>query len=304
MNTHLTKASIYTDFNGLSELRAGARKQSPEARKEVARQFEAMFIQIMLKSMRDAGNLGESGDSEQVRFYQQMFDQQIALDLANSRGIGLARVFERQLGGEQPVVSTKDLSSSSRKPFDVPQAIADRAAEPVVKDPVSEPVWPPENPEQFVQVLWPAAQQAARKLGADPRVLVAQAALESGWGRKMPGGVTVNDSMNLFGIKADPGWKGKKVTVSTVEYRQHVAVRERAGFRAYDSAEESVDDYVAFLQNNPRYETALKHAAEPSRFLRELQQAGYATDPRYAEKIEAIMNSDTFVRAVGRLQQS
>ncbi|WP_456373605.1 rod-binding protein [Thiolapillus sp.] len=102
MNTPLNNAGIYTSFSGLTELKAGARKQSPEARKEVARQFEAMFIQIMLKSMREASEPGSDGEGEQVRFYQEMFDQQIALDLARNKSMGLADSFERQL---QPAVS-------------------------------------------------------------------------------------------------------------------------------------------------------------------------------------------------------
>ncbi len=303
MNSQLSKAGIYTDFNGLTELKASARKQSPEARKEVARQFEAMFIQIMLKSMRDAGSLGEGGgESDQTRFYQQMFDQQIALDLANNKGIGLAKVFEQQLGGEQQVVSDGDLSLSGRKSFHVQQAVAAPVAETAAAPAEARQEWSPGSPEEFIRDLWPAAQQMADKLGVTPEVLIAQAALETGWGRKMPDGAQ-GSSMNLFGIKADSRWKGQSVQVSTLEYREHVAVREQASFRAYDSTEKSMEDYVAFLQDNPRYETALKHAADPQRFLKELQEAGYATDPRYAEKIQGIMTSDRFAGVVDQLKE-
>jgi flagellar protein FlgJ len=300
MNSHLSKAGIYTDFNGLTELKAGARKQSPQARKEVARQFEAMFIQIMLKSMRDAGSLGESGDSEQVRFYQQMFDQQVALDLANNKGIGLAKVFEQQLGGEPQSTDSGDLSLLTRKPFAVQKVVSQPETNTSI-DEVPALQWSPESPKAFIQDLWPVAQKVAAKLGVSPEVLIAQAALETGWGKKMPDGLQ-GSSMNLFGIKADPAWKGQKVSVPTLEYREHVAVREQASFRAYDSTERSMEDYAAFLQNNPRYETALKHAGDPPRFLRELQDAGYATDPRYAEKIEGIMTSDRFAGVVSQLK--
>lgn len=303
MNSQLSKAGIYTDFNGLTELKAGARKQSPEARKEVARQFEAMFIQIMLKSMRDAGSLGEEGgESDQTRFYQQMFDQQIALDLANKKGIGLAKVFEQQLGGEQQVVPDGDLSLSGRKSFHVQQVGATPVAKAAAAPAEARQEWLPGSPEEFIRDLWPAAQQMADKLGVTPEVLIAQAALETGWGRKMPDSAQ-GSSMNLFGIKADSRWKGQSVQVSTLEYREHVAVREQASFRAYDSTEKSMEDYVAFLQENPRYETALKHAADPQRFLTELQEAGYATDPRYAEKIQGIMSSDRFAGVVDRLKE-
>ncbi|WP_457671600.1 flagellar assembly peptidoglycan hydrolase FlgJ [Thiolapillus sp.] len=303
MNTELSKAGIYTDFNGLAELKAGARNQSPEARKEVARQFEAMFIQIMLKSMRDAGSLGEAGgESDQTRFYQQMFDQQIALDLANNKGIGLAKVFEQQLGGEQQAVANGDLSMSSRKSFPMQQTVSAPVTEAPPAPAKTGKEWSPESPEEFIRDLWPVAQQMADKLGVMPEVLVAQAALETGWGKKMPDGGQ-GSSMNLFGIKADSRWKGQKVHVSTLEYREHVAVRETASFRAYDSTEKSMEDYVAFLQTNPRYENALKHAADPQRFLQELQEAGYATDPHYADKIQGIMSSDRFAGVVGKLKQ-
>ena len=109
--------------------------------------------------------------------------------------------------------------------------------------------------------------------------------------------------MNLFGIKADSRWKGQSIRVSTLEYRDHVAVREHASFRAYDSTQKSMEDYAAFLQDNPRYETALKHAADPQRFLKELQEAGYATDPRYAEKIQGIMTSDRFAGVINQLKE-
>ncbi|WP_456378769.1 flagellar assembly peptidoglycan hydrolase FlgJ [Thiolapillus sp.] len=302
MNTELSKAGIYTDFSGLTELKASAREQSPEARKEVARQFEAMFIQIMLKSMRDAGSLGEgSGESDQTRFYQQMFDQQISLDLANSKGIGLAKVFEQQLGG-QHVVFEGDLSMSGRKSFHVQQAVAAPVAETAAAPAEARQEWSPESPEEFIRDLWPAAQQMADKLGVMPEVLIAQAALETGWGKKMPDDAQ-GSSMNLFGIKADSRWKGQSVRVSTLEYREHIAVREQASFRAYDSTEKSMEDYVAFLQDNPRYETALQHAADPHRFLQELQEAGYATDPRYAEKIQGIMTGDRFAGVINQLKK-
>ena len=306
MNSHLSKAGIYTDFSGLAELKSGARKQSPQARKEVARQFEAMFIQIMLKSMRDAGSLGEGGESEEVRFYQQMFDQKIALDLANNKGMGLAKVFERQLGNETQRTADDDLSLLSRRPFNVRQAaeLPNTNNESLEQPAAAEKPqyrWSPESPEEFIRDLWPVAERVAGKLRIRPEVLVAQAALETGWGKKMPDGVQ-GSSMNLFGIKADPGWKGQKVSVPTLEYREHVAVKEQASFRAYESTEKSMEDYVAFLKNNPRYETALKHSHDPQRFLQELQEAGYATDPRYAEKIEGIMTSDRFAGVVSKLK--
>lgn len=304
MNGSITAARIYTDFGGLAELKAGAREQSPEARKEVARQFEAMFIQIMLKSMRQAGELAGGGESEQVKFYQEMFDQQVALDLASSRSMGLARVFEEQLeqqaGAAPAEEGGESLAMPGRREF---TAVAARSRELLEQEveavgPAVEPPgplqWPPESPEQFLRQLWPAAREAAGKLGVEPEVVLAQAALESGWGRHSVG----RDSYNLFGIKADSRWQGEKVEVSTLEYRDGVPVREKAAFRRYDSPTQSLEDYVNFIRENPRYSQALEKAGDSSAYLRELQRAGYATDPRYAEKIEAVLASPAFSRAL------
>ncbi|WP_456373606.1 glycoside hydrolase family 73 protein [Thiolapillus sp.] len=151
----------------------------------------------------------------------------------------------------------------------------------------------PADPEEFVRRLWPAARKVAESLGLMPEVLVAQAALETGWGKSMPAD-RQGSSMNLFGIKADGGWKGRSVGVSTMEYRQGSMLRERAEFRSYDSPEASMEDYARFLQENPRYRQALENTGDSLRYLQELQKAGYATDPDYAGKIHAIMNSERF----------
>jgi len=302
MTSALNNAGIYTSFSGLTELKAGAREQSPEARKEVARQFEAMFIQIMLKSMRDASAPGSGEGSDQVRFYQEMFDQQIALDLARKKSMGLAESFERHLrpAGEADVDSSLSLPERGN----ITAARVEKTARaPDEKEiaPSSASRWIPESPEAFVQRLWPAARKVAESLGLLPEVLLAQAALETGWGKKIPAGDD-GSSMNLFGIKADSRWRGERVGVSTVEYREGMAVRERADFRSYDSPEDSMEDYARFLKENPRYEQALKNAGDSRRYLQELQKAGYATDPEYAGKILSIMDSKRFSGIVAQLR--
>lgn len=300
MTSVLNNTGIYTNLSGLTALKAGARKQSPEARKEVARQFEAQFIQIMLKSMRDASAPGGESGSDQVRFYQEMFDQQIALELARNKSMGLAESFERHLqaAGEADVNPSLFLSARRKAIIrDVSRAQDEmEVASPSVSS------WTPESPESFVQRLWPAARKVAVGLGVLPEVLLAQAALESGWGKKIPADDS-GSSMNLFGIKADSRWHGKRVGVSTVEYREGAAVRERADFRSYDSLEDSMEDYARFLKENPRYEKALKNAGDSRRYLQELQKAGYATDPGYAGKISAIMDSDRFSAIVARMKK-
>ncbi len=303
MDAALDTARIYTDFSGLAELRAGARAQDPAARKEVARQFEALFLQMMLKSMRRAADAAGGESSEELKFYRQMFDQQVALELAGRGGLGLAEVFERQLASASGAEGSRPqgMAVPGRKPFSARRP--DSASTERTLGAYTETPWPPENPVQFVEGLWPAAEKAARSLGVAPEVILAQAALESGWGRRTPR-TAAQDSHNLFGIKADGRWRGGRVTRATLEYRDGVAVRERAAFRAYGSPAESLEDYVAFIRDNPRYRPALEKAGEGIGYIRALQQAGYATDPAYADKVQRILESAEFRSAVHRARSA
>ncbi|MFT4246801.1 MAG: flagellar assembly peptidoglycan hydrolase FlgJ [Pseudomonas sp.] len=157
--------------------------------------------------------------------------------------------------------------------------------------------FPVGTPEHFVAKIWPHAQRAARELGVDPRALVAQAALETGWGRRGIRDRDGNSANNLFGIKAT-GWKGERVSTSTHEYVAGQRRTERADFRAYASPADSFADYVRLLKNSPRYQGALNAGDDVRRFASELQRAGYATDPAYARKIHAIANGPTLDRAL------
>ena len=148
----------------------------------------------------------------------------------------------------------------------------------------------------------PYAREGAARLGVEPEVLVAQAALETGWGQKVIRHADGRSSFNLFGIKADAQWDGERVTVSTLEYKDGVASRQRAAFRSYDSLAESVSDYVNFLRTNPRYQSALSQASDPEAFLSGLKDAGYATDPDYVGKISAIMKRDSLVPGQAELK--
>jgi flagellar protein FlgJ len=149
-----------------------------------------------------------------------------------------------------------------------------------------------ETPEQFVQTLLPLAESVAAELGVDPKVLLAQSALETGWGRYLVQRPEGGSSHNLFNIKADSRWSGENASVGTVEFRNGVAQKERAAFRVYDSYEDSFRDYANFLRNSPRYQHALEQAADPYQYLSRLQEAGYATDPEYAQKISRIFDGD------------
>ncbi len=299
---------VYTDFQGLSQLRAEAGNNDKETLRKVAGQFEALFIQMMLKSMREA-NLGEGlMDSDQVKTYQSMYDQQIALDLSKSGSLGLADMMVRQLarGGETDAGGDNGVAAATATRVSgagvAPPAVAPAAAG--TKNDAGRPDdnrlndWRPETPESFVRELLPHARRAARELGTSPEVLIAQAALETGWGQHMIRGQDGANSFNLFGIKADAGWQGARAVTDTVEFRDGLMRKERAPFRAYDSLAGSFSDYVDFLKSNPRYGEALKQSSDGSAFARELAQAGYATDPDYHRKIESIMDGPRLREAV------
>ncbi len=289
-------ADVYTDFQGLSRLRAEAANNDKESLRKVAGQFEALFIQMMLKSMRDA-NLGEGiMDSEHVKTYQSMYDQQIALDLSRSGSLGLADLMVRQLtrgpgsGGADTDSGAQPLAPPAAGRGAAKADAAPGGAAAGTYTAVHGNDWRPASPDDFVRELLPHARRAAAELGTSPEVLIAQAALETGWGRQMIRHQDGGNSYNLFGIKADAGWQGARAVTDTIEFRDGLMRKERAAFRAYDSLSGSFSDYVHFLKSNPRYRAALEQAADPAAFTRALSQAGYATDPRYHDKIKSIMD--------------
>jgi len=264
----------YTDFNGLAELRSQAKGKTPEALKAVAQQFESLFLDMMMKSMRDA-HLG-SGlfDSDESEFYQEMWDKQIAMQLAKGKGLGIADLMLRQLqqsAGPQP---------------------ASAAASKVTVDPTS-----------FVRSVLPHAQRAAAKLGTEPLALVAQAALETGWGTKIPRRADGSSSFNLLGIKSGTGWSGPAVTARTLEFQGGALAGKNDSFRAYGSHAESFADYVQLLTSAPRYQSVLAAGQDASRYAQALQDSGYATDPNYAMKIKAIYSGETMRAALAQLKE-
>jgi flagellar protein FlgJ len=163
-------------------------------------------------------------------------------------------------------------------------------------------VLPGGDPVSFVRALAPQAAVAAKKLGVSVRALLAQAALETGWGKHLPSHGDGSSSNNLFGIKAGSSWDGDKVSVPTVEYENGVAVRKRDAFRAYDSPSESFADYARLIADSPRYAQALGQGENIAGFARGLVRGGYATDPSYAAKITAIANSPQMHAALAALK--
>ena len=307
-------APLYADFSGLAELRARSVSDQAGSTAEVARQFESLLINQMVKSMRQA-SLGEGIlDNDQSLFYRDMLDQQLSLHLSENGGIGLAKAIQRQLEGAQADLhnSGMEIASYRAKPVTTP-TIADGGFPPDASLAASE-TNPGKNSDStdvsdwsstdFVEKLWPWALEAASRIGLQPQALLAQAALETGWGQRMIRQGDGSPSHNLFGIKADNRWDGKRVSVSTLEYEDGSAVRRRDYFRSYDSFRESFNDYVEFLSANPRYDRALRSTSDSRAYFTALQKAGYATDPRYAQKIDSVMRGREVNQALRQLKMS
>jgi flagellar protein FlgJ len=324
MVTAADSAFVYTDPQGLAGLRREARQNSPAAIREAAKQFEAVFLQMMLKSMRAASPGDGDGlmDNDQSRLYREMYDQQIALTMARRGGLGLADSIARQLGGDGAGPPARPLSpeivgdplAAVRQVQRIRASVAMPAEPATVKPagprvapdppPVSDAPFEPNSPAAFVRRMWPHAQEAARRLGVAPEVLIGQAAHETAWGRSVPRFADGRSSHNLFGIKASRGWDGERVVNSTLEFVNGVPVRIRDGFRAYPSYADSFNDYVRFLQVNPRYSEALGLVKDGPAYLRALQRAGYATDPSYARKIQGLIDGPAFDTALGALKSA
>ena len=296
MTSAIPTSSVYTDFQGLTQLRHKAASNTPAALQEVGKHFEALFIQMMLKSMRQASPGDPLFGGKEGELYRDLFDKQISENLASHGGLGLADIIVRQLRHDTQSQQAA-AANTAQMPSSAPAVGQDASRQVNAGNTVSYA-----SPTDFVKDIWPHAQHAAKQLGVDPEVLVAQAALETGWGRGTIQHPDGRSSNNLFGIKAGSGWQKETVTVPTVEYRGGLAVKERASFRSYDSLAASFEDYVQFLKSNPRYKDALMHAGDPGKFSSALQEAGYASDPRYAEKIGSVLGGDTLSAMLSELK--
>jgi flagellar protein FlgJ len=278
--------TFFADPQGLTALRNDAKAQDPAALKEAAKQFESLFTQMLLKSMREANkSFGESMfESEQTEFYQDMFDDQMAVHMSQGKGLGLADMLVRQLQQGQGLEARG--SGQNVAPTDVTSNLAPTSGDP--RAPSPEPI--AASKSDFIQQMLPHAEAAARELGVDPHALLAQAALETGWGKSVPCNGAGECSFNLFGIKAGTHWSGASVNVPTLEFEEGVAVRKVERFRAYGSPAESFRDYARLIGGNARYEGAVGTGDNVAAFASALQQGGYATDPNYARKLVAVAN--------------
>ncbi|MBI4696206.1 MAG: flagellar assembly peptidoglycan hydrolase FlgJ [Gammaproteobacteria bacterium] len=296
-------ATVVTDLSRYAALRTQAKTDQAAATKAAAKEFEAIFIQMMLKSARDATPQSGLFDSQGMSFAQDMFDSQISLVMAEHGGFGMEAVLDRQLGvAPEDLDPSRELNLPARREFPLLRAPLGLTAHPeFLADRTSDSATAPDDDAAglddstvdapagaelgFTRALRRHAARAAAKLGTTPDILIAQAALETGWGRHMMHNADGTSANNLFSIKADPGWQGKTVDVRTTEFFGAKPVHVNAAFRAYGDLSQSFDDYVRLLENNPRYQRAIDRAADPKAFVTELQRAGYATDPKYAQKV-------------------
>ncbi len=286
--THLPTTGVAADARRLSTLRSEAARDPKAAAQEAAKQFEAIFMQELLKTMRAATMQSGLFDNEASKLGTEMLDGQLAMQFAGRPG-GLsdliARQLERQMGlppAPAAIAQTVELKASSVPPLAQPER---------------EPRIPDRSAAAFVQRHDVAAREAERTSGIPAAFMIAQAAHESGWGRHEIRHADGTPAHNLFGIKAGALWKGPVAEVVTTEYVDGKPQRMTQRFRAYASYAESFADYAALMKTQPRYQAVLDAGSDARAFAQGLQRAGYATDPRYADKLAGV------IQTTRRLQQ-
>ena len=268
------------DLRNLDALKLAAMRSPQQALRAAAQQMEGVFVQMMLKSMRDAAFQDGPFDSQQSRLFTSLYDQQISQDIAAQGRLGFADMIVRQVQGasrppaavhplEAPRLASGRSVAATRAPRGDPPAQAERGAA---------------QHDGFLSRLMAPALAAARQSGIPPLLIVAQAALESGWGQNEILTRDGRPSHNLFGIKATPDWQGDTTDIVTTEYLHGVAQRVRAVFRVYKNETDALTDYVHFITRNPRYQKAI-HSESVEKAAHALQASGYASDPRYANKL-------------------
>jgi len=257
----------------LGAIKALAKHDRKAANKAVAQQFEALFVAMLLKSMRQASPQFDELRSHSTELFRQIHDQQLSYHLGKQRSLGLAKMINQQLNR---------LSSPQESPHQVkpsasiyPTIAAKTAAADIAQ-----------SPQHFVSHLWQPATTAARRLGVAEHLILAQAALESGWGKRLISREDGTNSHNLFGVKAGEDWQGDTVDIVTSEYVDGRLQKRRERFRSYDSYQAAFDDYASLLLR--RFKAATYSGNDSQRFAQALQADGYATDPRYADKLMQI----------------
>jgi flagellar protein FlgJ len=313
------------DTNSLSSLKKSAKENSPEAIKGVAKQFEAIFINMMLKSMREASPQDGVFNTEQNKLYTSMFDQQLSQKLSSGKGIGLADVLVKQLSkaagiqtdaikpGDEPISSKAlglnrfdpNISSKVSAYTSVASMYGSTKPTPSFMDKVSKLFSSLEDAgdamassvgnavketvSSFTNKMSSYAQQASNATGLPAQFMLGQAALETGWGKKEIKGADGTPSNNLFGIKASGNWTGKTVSAVTTEYINGEKQTRVEKFRAYDSYADSFKDFANLISSNPRYQNVLNNLSNVNSYADAMAKAGYATDPDYAKKLASVI---------------
>ncbi len=279
----------YSDIRSLQRIDT----EGDDGIRAAARQFESLFIGMMLKGMRDANAALAEGNplssSPEMTMHQEMLDQQWAIHMAESGGMGLAPIIEAQLRGERRPAEPAGTAQSllwDRSPDRDATALSGSTAlsGPGHKRPGFA------DRREFVEQLLPQIEQVVEGAGLSATAVLAQSALETGWGQKIIHGADGRSSHNLFGIKAGRGWDGDRVTVKTMEVVDGIPRVESAEFRSYPDVRSAVQDYVRLLESDERYREVLD-ARDHVGFTEALQRSGYATDPRYGQKIRAVLAS-------------
>ena len=288
-------ASAAWDAQSLNELKTQA-GQDPQANlRPVARQVEGMFVQMMLKSMREALPKDGLFSSDSTRMYTSMYDQQIAQQLTAGKGLGLAEMMVKQMSGGQGEPTEAPSQVPMKFPLETVTSYQNQALTQMVRKAM------PKTPDgggndaalsgdskDFLAQLSLPARLASEQSGVPHHLILAQAALESGWGQRQIKRENGEPSFNLFGVKASSSWKGPTTEITTTEYENGEAKKVKAKFRVYGSYLEALSDYVGLLSRNPRY-AAVTTAATAEQGAQALQSAGYATDPNYARKLTSMI---------------
>jgi peptidoglycan hydrolase FlgJ len=316
LNATNLSGNVAYDANSLNKLKLSARENSPEAVKDVAKQFEAIFMNMMLKSMREATPQDNPFDNEQSRTFTSMLDQQLSSNFA-SKGLGLADILAKQLSKSSHAVGnamqhaitdvgpglllaatliSNPLSPNTAKatnadtmeqkinPADsAPILNKELSSQPINNKPLSG------DAGEFKERMTEHAESASRATGLPAHLMLGQAALESGWGKREIKDVNGMPSNNLFGIKATSKWTGKVVETLTTEYVDGIKQKRIEKFRAYDSYADSFKDFANIMQNDPRYQNVMANLHSAKDYAQAMQKAGYATDPQYASKLASVI---------------
>jgi flagellar protein FlgJ len=295
MNSASVSQGAAFDARSLDKLKLAVKDDSPDGLKAAAKQMEGLFVQMMLKSMRQASFKDGLFNTQQSEMFTSMYDQQVAQNIADKGRMGFADLMIQQMTGKAAsagnVTTTQEvpLSISPAQMLVAPLHSAVPAVNADVENtPEMEAEVPPKtvavSGEGFISRLMAPAMKVARMSGIPHQLIIAQAALESGWGRRE---IMTNDgkpSHNLFGVKATSNWQGETTEITTTEYENGIAQKVKAKFKVYDSYADALADYTSLISSNPRYRNVV-NSDSPEIAAKALQSAGYATDPAYAKKL-------------------